>query len=532
MEDADDIEDDDDSNSYSDDDDYSGYDGSDDWYHMKMTMKKKFCGGGKLGGLGGGFGGGAGVGGGLGEGGSHGFRGGSGLGGLGGGFGCGAGGRLGVVSDNADQESLVKATLSGVKAVPLKPLYPHVMCSETCGSTFCGTGSLPHGKAAVTEAEEGTASKQTAPAPESPPPSQKWKKSCFDDFPEDGLNVPLRLEKVANELKRDQEAIAFITSTLSQEVLVHAPDECSVTELWDKLVKAYSQILEASISYLQREFHRLTKVVDYSRREHARVPHCSSSRKGKRTKEVILLIEEEEGSDHAEKLKTRNRSSNVQKGKTAKDDNDVEMRKFGRKKRCSTWKGNEPLDTSSRVSRRLWRTKMKCRKLRITICSYIRAIELMSSRDDNEDSNSPLRSYQEGMHSNVMKVREKVFVDLVSSEDDDMKGGEKFKTKEQEEEEDTDNDDDGDDYIGYDDQSDSYDDDYSSYDGYDNQYNYEDDDEEEGGGFDAGGGRFGGGGELGGLGGGFGDGAGVGGGLGGGGGRGFRGGGGLRGLGD
>ncbi|XP_031504624.2 uncharacterized protein LOC116267168 [Nymphaea colorata] len=51
-----------------------------------------------------------------------------------------------VISDNADQESLVKATLSGVKAVPLKPLYPHVMCSETCGSTFCGTGSLNSGR--------------------------------------------------------------------------------------------------------------------------------------------------------------------------------------------------------------------------------------------------------------------------------------------------------------------------------------------------------------------------------------------------
>ncbi|XP_031503856.1 uncharacterized protein LOC116266684 [Nymphaea colorata] len=153
---------------------------------------------------------------------------------------------------------------------------------------------------------------------------------------------------------------------------------------------------------------------------------------------------------------------------------------------------------------------MKCRKLRITICSYIRAIELMSSRDDNEDSNWPLRSYQEGMHSNVMKVREKVFVDLVSSEDDDMKGGEKVFV----------------DYLIH----------MMMNDGYDNQYNYEDDDEEEGGGFDAGaglgGGRFGGGGELGGLGGGFGDRAGVGGGLGGGAGRGFRGGGGLSGLGD
>ncbi|KAF3793020.1 SNF2 domain-containing protein CLASSY 3, partial [Nymphaea thermarum] len=134
--------------------------------------------------------------------------------------------------------------------------------------------------------------------------------------------------------------------------------------------------------------------VDCSRRKNAGVLHCSSNRKGKRAKEVILLSEEEEGSDHAEKHKIRKRSSNVQKGKTAEDDNDVEMREFARKKGCSSlWKGKEQSDASSRGSRRLWRTKVKCRKLGITICSSISgkgekkgAIELMSSGDDNEDS--------------------------------------------------------------------------------------------------------------------------------------------------
>ncbi|XP_031505795.1 two-component response regulator ORR23-like [Nymphaea colorata] len=84
------------------------------------------------------------------------------------------------VSDNADQESLLKATLSGVKAVMLKPLYPHVLRNlwqhVLRHRKFKLRKRDPHGKAAVTEAEAGTASKQTAPAPESPPPSQKWKK--------------------------------------------------------------------------------------------------------------------------------------------------------------------------------------------------------------------------------------------------------------------------------------------------------------------------------------------------------------------
>ncbi|KAF3788372.1 Two-component response regulator [Nymphaea thermarum] len=82
--------------------------------------------------------------------------------------------------DNADQESLLKATLSGVKAVMLKPLYPHVLRNlwqhVLRHRKFKLRKRDPHGKAAVTEAEAGTDSNLTAPAPESPPPSQKWKK--------------------------------------------------------------------------------------------------------------------------------------------------------------------------------------------------------------------------------------------------------------------------------------------------------------------------------------------------------------------
>ena len=60
-------------------------------------------------------------------------------------------------------------------------------------------------------------------------------------------------------MKRDQALVAYITSTLSQEVLVAIPDDCTAMQLWNRLVQTYSQVSQARIMFLKREFQMLRK---------------------------------------------------------------------------------------------------------------------------------------------------------------------------------------------------------------------------------------------------------------------------------
>jgi hypothetical protein len=41
-------------------------------------------------------------------------------------------------------------------------------------------------------------------------------------------------------MKRDQALVAYITSTLSQEVLVAIPDDCTAMQLWNRLVQTFT----------------------------------------------------------------------------------------------------------------------------------------------------------------------------------------------------------------------------------------------------------------------------------------------------
>uniref|UniRef100_A0A5K1GLW9 Retrotransposon gag domain-containing protein n=1 Tax=Nymphaea colorata TaxID=210225 RepID=A0A5K1GLW9_9MAGN len=68
-------------------------------------------------------------------------------------------------------------------------------------------------------------------------------------------------------MRRDQSLVAYILSTLSQQVLLSVSDDCTAEELWETLADTFSQISEARIMYLKKEFQNLSKgstsIMDY-----------------------------------------------------------------------------------------------------------------------------------------------------------------------------------------------------------------------------------------------------------------------------
>ena len=59
--------------------------------------------------------------------------------------------------------------------------------------------------------------------------------------------------------RKDQSVVAYITSTLSQEILLAIPDNCTALQLWERLVQTYSQVSQARVVFLKREFQLLRK---------------------------------------------------------------------------------------------------------------------------------------------------------------------------------------------------------------------------------------------------------------------------------
>ncbi|CAN6466198.1 unnamed protein product [Victoria cruziana] len=67
--------------------------------------------------------------------------------------------------------------------------------------------------------------------------------------------------------KRDQSLVAYITSTLSKDVLYTISDNMCAKELWNMLANNYSQVSEARIVQLRHQFHNFRrgskKIMDY-----------------------------------------------------------------------------------------------------------------------------------------------------------------------------------------------------------------------------------------------------------------------------
>jgi hypothetical protein len=69
-------------------------------------------------------------------------------------------------------------------------------------------------------------------------------------------------------MKKDQTLVAYITSTLFQEVLIVILDDCTTMQLWIHLTHTYSQISESKVMHLMREFQNFKKdnnisILDY-----------------------------------------------------------------------------------------------------------------------------------------------------------------------------------------------------------------------------------------------------------------------------
>ena len=75
----------------------------------------------------------------------------------------------------------------------------------------------------------------------------------------DTITISIKNPEYTAWRKRDQSLVAYITSTLSQEVLVILSDDCTAADLWSKLSQTYSQISEARVMYLKNEFQSLKK---------------------------------------------------------------------------------------------------------------------------------------------------------------------------------------------------------------------------------------------------------------------------------
>ncbi|KAF3785837.1 hypothetical protein EJ110_NYTH26886 [Nymphaea thermarum] len=60
-------------------------------------------------------------------------------------------------------------------------------------------------------------------------------------------------------MAHDQSLVAYITSTLSNEVLAGGDDDLSALELWNVLATTYSQVSEARFQKLKREFQDIKR---------------------------------------------------------------------------------------------------------------------------------------------------------------------------------------------------------------------------------------------------------------------------------
>ncbi|KAF3771791.1 hypothetical protein EJ110_NYTH59554 [Nymphaea thermarum] len=60
-------------------------------------------------------------------------------------------------------------------------------------------------------------------------------------------------------MAHDQSLVAYITSTLSEEVLAGVDDDLSTLELWNVLATTYSQVSEARFLQLKRQFQDIKR---------------------------------------------------------------------------------------------------------------------------------------------------------------------------------------------------------------------------------------------------------------------------------
>ncbi|KAF3771492.1 hypothetical protein EJ110_NYTH60415 [Nymphaea thermarum] len=64
---------------------------------------------------------------------------------------------------------------------------------------------------------------------------------------------------MTTQMRNDQSLVAYISSTLSDEVLATISDDLSTAELWDILAETYSQVSEGRVLQLKPEFQNLKK---------------------------------------------------------------------------------------------------------------------------------------------------------------------------------------------------------------------------------------------------------------------------------
>ncbi|KAF3784499.1 Midasin [Nymphaea thermarum] len=92
-------------------------------------------------------------------------------------------------------------------------------------------------------------------------------------------------------MRRDQSLVAYILSTLSQQVLLSVSDDCTAEELWESLADTFSQTSEARIMYLKKEFHNLNKgstsIMDYLGRIKAVADQLAASGNNNSDKEKV-----------------------------------------------------------------------------------------------------------------------------------------------------------------------------------------------------------------------------------------------------
>ncbi|CAN6463255.1 unnamed protein product [Victoria cruziana] len=99
----------------------------------------------------------------------------------------------------------------------------------------------------------------------SAPPNVVLKRTAGEDEKFDEILV--RNPEFVTWKKKDQSLVAYITSTLSKDILYTISDNMCAKELWDMLANNYSQVSEAHIVQLRHQFHKLcrgsNKIMDY-----------------------------------------------------------------------------------------------------------------------------------------------------------------------------------------------------------------------------------------------------------------------------
>lgn len=65
--------------------------------------------------------------------------------------------------------------------------------------------------------------------------------------------------KYVSWMKCDQSLVAYIKSTLYQEVLVSVSDDCITVETWNTLAKTYYQVSKSRLMFLKKELQKLNK---------------------------------------------------------------------------------------------------------------------------------------------------------------------------------------------------------------------------------------------------------------------------------